>query len=97
MKATREYQHILDDMNQFISKYNEANPDHPIKQDDYHGEINADDTSKLTNEGVKFERKETIKSKDINRLSIATDPNFDFDGTVYINDKNMMLKIKTLN
>ena len=58
MKATREYQHILDDMNQFISKYNEANPDHPIKQDDYHGEINADDTSKLTNEGVKFERKQ---------------------------------------
>ncbi|MBX5322297.1 type VII secretion protein EsaA [Staphylococcus caprae] len=91
-KATREYQHILDDMNQFISKYNEANPDHPIKQDDYHGEINADDTSKLTNEGVKFERKETIKSKDINRLSIATDPNFDFDGTVYINDKKYDVK-----
>ena len=50
-------------MNQFISKYNEANPDHPIKQDDYHGEINADDTSKLTNEGVNSKEKKQLRVK----------------------------------
>ena len=46
---------------------------------------------------MEFERHETIKSRDINQLTIATDPNFDFDGYVYVNDKNMTLKIRILN
>ena len=41
---------------------------------------------------MKFERHETIKSRDINQLTIATDPNFDFDGYVYVNDKKYDIK-----
>ena len=52
--------------------------------------MKADDTSKLIKQGVNFDRKETLKSKDINQLTIATDPNFDFEGTVTVNDKNMI-------
>lgn len=46
---------------------------------------------------MKFERHETIKSRDINQLTIATDPNFDFDGYVYVNDKKYDIKIRILN
>ena len=41
---------------------------------------------------MEFERHETIKSRDINQLTIATDPNFDFDGYVYVNDKKYDIK-----
>ncbi|WP_186364980.1 hypothetical protein, partial [Staphylococcus argensis] len=77
---------------QFKDEYNKAHPQDLIKQQDYNGEITADDTSKLINEGVEFERHETIKSRDINQLTIATDPNFDFDGYVYVNDKKYDIK-----
>ena len=92
LKATREYKSILNDVQQFKDEYNKAHPQDLIKQQDYNGEITADDTSKLINEGVEFERHETIKSRDINQLTIATDPNFDFDGYVYVNDKKYDIK-----
>lgn len=92
LKATREYKSILNDVQQFKDEYNKAHPQDLIKQQDYNGEITADDTSKLINEGVEFERHETIKSRDINQLTISTDPNFDFDGYVYVNDKKYDIK-----
>lgn len=91
-QAVKDYQATLSNVQQFIESYNEGHPQNKIIQDDYNGEINATDTSRLVNEGVDFERKETIKSKDINQLSIATDPNFDFEGTVYVNDKKYDIK-----
>lgn len=90
--AKKEYKGILNDVQQFKDEYNKAHPKNPIQQQDYNGEITADDTSKLINEGVKFERHETIKSRDINQLTIATDPNFDFDGDVYVNGKKYDVK-----
>ncbi|WP_323703684.1 type VII secretion protein EsaA [Mammaliicoccus sp. Dog046] len=91
-QAVKDYQATLGNVQQFIEEYNQGHPQNKIKQDDYNGEINATDTSRLVNEGVDFERKETIKSKDINQLSIATDPNFDFEGTVYVNGKKYDIK-----
>ena len=91
LKATREYKSIHDDFNsskmniiRLIHKTLLSNKIITVKS--------ADDTSKLINEGVEFERHETIKSRDINQLTIATDPNFDFDGYVYVNDKKYDIK-----
>ncbi|UEX90022.1 hypothetical protein LN051_10885 [Staphylococcus ratti] len=39
-----------------------------------------------------IERKETIKSKDINQLSVALDKNFTFEGTIKVNGKNYDIK-----
>ena len=55
------------------------------------------DTSSLINDGVKVQRTETIKSNDINQLTVATDPHFNFEGDIKINGKNMILRIKVFN
>ncbi|EFU84243.1 type VII secretion protein EsaA [Staphylococcus lugdunensis] len=91
-KATKEYQEILKEVNQYRTSYNVKHLDNPIKQEDYHGEISATDTSKLETEGTTFERQEDIKSKDINHLTVSTDPNFDFSGDIYINGKKYDIK-----
>lgn len=91
-KAIKEYQEILNNVNQFKTDFDKGHPNDNIAQNDYNGEINADDTSKLINEGVDFDRKETIKSSDINHLTIATDSNFDFEGKVYVNDNEYDVK-----
>ena len=96
-KATKEYQEILKEVNQYRTSYNVKHLDNPIKQEDYHGEISATDTSKLETEGTTFERQEDIKSKDINHLTVSTDPNFDFSGDIYINGKKYDIKIKMSN
>ena len=74
-----------------------THPNEMIKQDEYHGELSADNTYKLTSEGVSIKREETINSKDINQLTIATDPNFNFEGNVYINDKKYDIKNEDIN
>lgn len=86
------YQKILTQLNEFKRSYNEAHPDNPIVQEQYRGELTADDTSSLTTKGVAIERKETIKSKDINQLSVAVDKNFDFEGDIKINGKKYEIK-----
>ncbi|MCG7337701.1 type VII secretion protein EsaA [Staphylococcus sp. ACRSN] len=85
--SVEKYQNILNDVQTFRNDFKKAHPNEYIRQDNYNGELKADDTSKLIKQGVNFDRKETLKSKDINQLTIATDPNFDFEGTVTVNDK----------
>ncbi|AVO03102.1 type VII secretion protein EsaA [Staphylococcus simulans] len=91
-KQVAQYEKILNNVNAFKNDYNEAHKDQPIHQEAYHGELTANDTEKLVNEGVKFNRSQTVKSKDINRLTIVTDPNFNYEGTILINDKEYAIK-----
>ncbi|MCU5745662.1 type VII secretion protein EsaA [Staphylococcus sp. SQ8-PEA] len=91
-ESVSEYQQILDDVQTFKEDFNKSHPGEHIRQDNYHEELNADDTTKLINKGVNVERQETIKSKDLNQLTIATDPNFNFEGTVKINGKKYDIK-----
>lgn len=91
-KTVLEYQDILNNVQEFKRDFNKAHPGEHIRQENYNGELSAEDTSKLIEKGVNFERKETIKSKDINQLTVATDPNFDFEGTVYVNGKKYDVK-----
>ncbi|UXU64131.1 type VII secretion protein EsaA [Staphylococcus agnetis] len=86
------YQKILTKLNEFKRSYNDAHSDNPIVQEPYHNELTADDTSSLISKGVPIERKETIKSKDINQLSVAVDKNFDFEGDIKINGKTYDIK-----
>ena len=46
----------------------------------------------MINDGVKIQRTETIKSNDINQLTVATDPNFNFEGEIKINGKKYDIK-----
>lgn len=87
-----KYAKILNNLNAFKSAYNEDHPDQTIQQAPYKGELTANNTEKLTTDGVKFKRNQTVKSKDINRLTIVTDSNFDFDGTIDINGKKYDVK-----
>lgn len=82
-----KYTKILDNVNAFKKTYNQEHPNEQIQQEPYKGELTANDTEKLINEGVKFSRNQTVKSKDINRLTIVTDPNFDYEGVIDINGK----------
>ncbi|MCM3518708.1 type VII secretion protein EsaA [Staphylococcus xylosus] len=91
-KTVNEYQEILNNVEEFKEDFNKAHLGEHISQENYHGELSAEDTTKLIEEGVNFERKETIKSKDINQLTVATDPNFNFEGTVYVNGKKYDVK-----
>lgn len=43
-----------------------------------------------------MQRTETIKSNDINQLTVATDPHFNFEGDIKINGKNMTLRIESV-
>lgn len=86
------YQKILTKLNEFKRSYNDAHPNNPVVQEPYHNELTADDTSSLISKGVSIERKETLKSKDINQLSVAVDKNFDFDGEIKINGKSYDIK-----
>ncbi|AJC97014.1 type VII secretion protein EsaA [Staphylococcus hyicus] len=86
------YQKILTKLNEFKRSYNEAHPNNPVVEEPYHNELTADDTSSLISKGVSIERKETLKSKDINQLSVAVDKNFDFDGEIKINGKSYDIK-----
>ncbi|MFG0930768.1 type VII secretion protein EsaA, partial [Staphylococcus sp. 231237_7MaSpsaltlick] len=96
-KSVEEYQEILSDVEKFKNEFKKTHPNEMIKQDEYHGELSADNTYKLTSEGVSIKREETINSKDINQLTIATDPNFNFEGNVYINDKKYDIKNEDIN
>lgn len=87
-----KYAKILSNLNAFKSAYNEDHPDQTIQQAPYKGELTANNTEKLTTDGVKFKRNQTVKSKDVNRLTIVTDSNFDFDGTIDINGKKYDVK-----
>ena len=91
-KKVEEYQKILTQLNEFKQSYNESHPNNPIVQEPYHGELTADDTSSLITKGVAIERKETLKSKDINQLSVAVDKNFDFEGEIKVNGKKYEIK-----
>lgn len=86
------YQKILAKLNEFKRSYNEAHPNNPVVQEPYHNELTADDTSSLISKGISIERNETIKSKDINQLSVAVDQNFDFEGEIKINGKSYDIK-----
>lgn len=46
----------------------------------------------MINDGVKVQRTETIKSNDINQLTVATDPHFNFEGDIKINGKKYDIK-----
>ncbi len=61
-----------------------------INLTDYDNQV-AQDTSSL-NDGVKVQRTETIKSNDINQLTVATDPHFNFEGDIKINGKKYDIK-----
>ncbi len=50
------------------------------------------DTSSLINDGVKVQRTETIKSNDINQLTVATYLHFNFEGDIKINGKKYDIK-----
>ncbi|PHK48486.1 type VII secretion protein EsaA [Staphylococcus edaphicus] len=92
-EKVRDYQEILKDVQSFKDDFNKAHSwKEQIHQSSYQGKLNADDTSKLISEGVNVERKQTIKSKDINQLTVATDPNFDFEGTIKVNGKEYDLE-----
>lgn len=86
------YQKILTKLNEFKRSYNDAHPNNPVVQEPYHNELTADDTSSLISKGISIERNETIKSKDINQLSVAVDQNFDFEGEIKINGKSYDIK-----
>ncbi|MGV3134841.1 hypothetical protein ACEE96_13065, partial [Staphylococcus simulans] len=86
------YAKILNNLNAFKSAYNAYHPDQTIPQSTYNGEFTANNTEKLTTDGLKFKRNQTVKSKDINRLTLVTDSNFDFDGTININGKKYVVK-----
>lgn len=96
-KATKEYQEILKEVNQYRTSYNVKHLDNPIKQEDYHGEISATDTSKLETEGTTFERQEDIKSKDINHLTVSTDLTLILAVIFISTVRNTILKIKMSN
>ncbi|MHD0398638.1 type VII secretion protein EsaA [Staphylococcus simulans] len=91
-KQVDKYTKILNNVHTFKHDYNEEHKSSPIHQEAYHGELTANDTDKLVNEGVKFNRSQTVKSKDINRLTVVTDPNFNYEGTIKINDKKYDIK-----
>ena len=91
-KETKAYQDILSELKTFKAAYHKAHPDDRIVQDKYKGEIAAGDTTKLVNEGVSLERKQRIKGKDINGLTVATDPRFNFEGEIDVNGKKYDIK-----
>ncbi|MEN0428914.1 type VII secretion protein EsaA [Staphylococcus aureus] len=87
-----KYEAIVKEAKRYKNEYNLKKPlaEH-INLTDYDNQV-AQDTSSLINDGVKVQRTETIKSNDINQLTVATDPHFNFEGDIKINGKKYDIK-----
>lgn len=90
------YKEILQHVNNFKETFNKEHPKERIQQPTYHGELKGGDTSKLENKGIQISHNKEIKSKDINNLQLSLDPNFNYEGTVKINDETFDLKNSTI-
>ncbi|MCQ1130535.1 type VII secretion protein EsaA [Staphylococcus aureus] len=87
-----KYEAIVKEAKRYKNEYNLKKPlaEH-INLTNYDNQV-AQDTSSLINDGVKVQRTETIKSNDINQLTVATDPHFNFEGDIKINGKKYDIK-----